>query len=574
MSVVDPAQQQFESQRQTVEAKLNAGQPLDIFDAIFLADYYPGVVKQLNPSPAPPLTPHERYEESAMRSYPSFEPQPPKQIVWPTETVTVGKSPTSAGRQVTIQRQPILESGPTLTGWLLGRSEQAKVAEQYLPSGLKTSQKLEVIAGVAASAESLINPRTPFRLSTSFIGGEVFGSLVIGYGIGKVTEPITSPYTKLISEKVSGLFKPKEMPSDYLSWDKDLSLKERLSSVKYYGQPSSQAVGVETAWDWSSPAAKGTAGMLEQPYGMPFYRAQTLGMAMPTKEWSSVRAVERFASERAIESQWGWESKVMGFSGGGLAETLMPTREAFETSETLKMQMPTRRIEEQWYTLTRGTPQTPFKVTLQRAIESHLPTRGMGGISATQELVFLHESISVPSPYTFPKEPVSGFTMDTRALSYAGMPQLMFGKASSLQLFGLIGLAGLARTLPQMKLSEPSMQMESLIQLEGLSQTVLQMQTVTQLQSLVQLQALTQLQGLTQLQSLRQTTLSPQKAIQQATPSFSSKPVPSPFLKQQTPFDFKRDMFKQKRMKKGGWEKRYMWEFPVKGAKEMWKAIK
>jgi len=84
------------------------------------------------------------------------------------------------------------------------------------------------------------------------------------------------------------------------------------------------------------------------------------------------------------------------------------------------------------------------------------------------------------------------------------------------------------------------------------------------------LQMQTQTQILTQIQSLQQITVP--KQIQQTTRSFPSKVMPSPFNKQ-TPFRQDFELIKSEKRKKGAWSKRYMWEFPVKGPKELWKVV-
>jgi len=197
---------------------LASGKTLDIFEAIAVSKYAPNIATQLNTmltelkttptTPPTPKTPHGAEvsgREAGMLDFSStltptnLSPLAETQ----TQTVTIGKGPTSAGRQVTIQRQPILEAGPTLTGWLLGRSEEAKKAEQFLPSGVRTSKGLEAAAGFAFAGESLVNPRTPFKLSGPFIGGLVVGTVAIGYGVGKVIEPITQPYQQAIQAKGS-----------------------------------------------------------------------------------------------------------------------------------------------------------------------------------------------------------------------------------------------------------------------------------------------------------------------------------------------------------------------------------
>jgi len=120
-----------------------------------------------------------------------------------TQTAIIGKSPLNVGQTVTIQRQPLPEVIPSLTGWLLGQSKEAAKYEQIMgPSPLTSSRRFETLAGFVASGESLINPRTPFVVSPAFIGGYIFGAAVTGYAIGKVVQPIVQPITQAIAAPV------------------------------------------------------------------------------------------------------------------------------------------------------------------------------------------------------------------------------------------------------------------------------------------------------------------------------------------------------------------------------------
>jgi len=120
-----------------------------------------------------------------------------------TQTAIIGKSPLNVGQTVTIQRQPLPEVIPSLTGWLLGQSKEAAKYERIMgPSPLTSSKRFETLAGFVASGESLINPRTPFVVSPAFIGGYIFGAVVTGYGIGKAVQPIVQPLTQALVSPV------------------------------------------------------------------------------------------------------------------------------------------------------------------------------------------------------------------------------------------------------------------------------------------------------------------------------------------------------------------------------------
>ena len=430
------------------------------------------------------------------------------------------------------------------------------VAPQLIPAGLLSG-------GISGGVKYALTGKvlTGAELTSAMLMGEVFYGVEKGViaGVGVVSPRLANVGGQLVS-KIGKL-------SDYLPSPVP-EIKETLGNVAsgvssrfrasapqsllnlVYGKQMGEAIGVERAFDWATPSVGGTAGMLEEAFGMPFYRAETLGMSMPTAEWASVRAVERMVVPRAIEMGWGWESSVLGFTGGQITRTLLPTREAFETSETLKMQMPTRRVDEQWYRVTKGSPQTPMEVTLRKAIERGLPTQGKGGLSAVQELVFLRESVAVPSPYTFPASPTKGFAMDTRALSYVGSPQLLFERSS----LSLLGIAGFASGLKSVSVQAQNVrQVQRLSMLQELSQTTLQMQSLKQLQSL-------------QLKE-------PQIAVQKQM--FSQPPSKGVSARMDLSFDsdFSKNLFPKTKRGKSPWDYKYIWEFPVKGPKEMLKAI-
>jgi hypothetical protein len=151
-----------------------------------------------------------------------------------------------------------------LTGWLLGRSEKAKVAEQYLPSGVRTSKGLEAAAGLAYSVEGMVNPLTPFKLSGPFIGGMFVGIVGESYVVGKIVEPITKPYTEWLQAKGSSyLTKQYETAVEEgrpLSWK---GPKERLVEIITHGRVESprgpQIVDVPNA----SAVTEGKAGVIQ-----------------------------------------------------------------------------------------------------------------------------------------------------------------------------------------------------------------------------------------------------------------------------------------------------------------------
>ena len=61
------------------------------------------------------------------------------------------------------------------------------------------------------------------------------------------------------------------------------------------------------------------------------------------------------------------------------------------------------------------------------------------------------------------------------------------------------------------------------------------------------------------------------RTIQDFPPEFVQ--LKTPRFARQTPFTLDFTLSKSSSRKKGAWEKRYMWEFPVKGPKELWKVV-
>ena len=199
-----------------------------------------------------------------------------------------------------------------------------------------------------------------------------------------------------------------------------------------YGKEMGSAIAIERQWSWGEPIAKGTAGMLEESYGMPFYRAESLHYAMPTLEWQRVHYAEWLAPRVYAESVFGWEAKALGLQAGKLVETATIHPEVFRTAETLHMNVPTIRKVEQWFMRTSGYQRTPMEVTLQRATEQKLfGALARGGLSSMQELDLV-KGIIAPSRLTVLTAPtrlytqrgISGIVMGAQQLNYPSKSML------------------------------------------------------------------------------------------------------------------------------------------------------
>lgn len=568
----------FESQRQSVQGKLQTGQPLNIFDAIFLSHNYPeaareqALVQRTNVDLASGRPP-DIFEAIAISKY---APETARQISLVsaynetiskanalllqasqqplagtrTETVTIGKSPTSLGRQVTIQRQPILESGPTLTGWLLGRSIEAETQEQFLSfPGLKTSRTLEVTAGLAANFESLVNPRTPFKLSISFIGGYIFGSLLLGYGISKITEPITSPFTDLLTEKISKLFKPKEMPSDYLSWDTDLSLKEKLTPTQYQ-DVTKGIVDIPNPFDVTEGKTTVTREFLQEPVPSQYLEGFMKG-EITKGQYVGEGLTHDIARPSNLDLESFMKGEIVGgeYTGEGLTHALkapegMGSLAGFNKAiEGIELSVPD--------TLVKFTDRN-FVLPSMRGLEAEATATGFGTIPRTALLdPELTSVLENPITREIFSEPSVSRLFALQSVERTGfLPTAIFTA-------GLLGLLSVSRSTQ--KLGTPS---RTDLNLSPDIATFLDLSPLTG-------------QGLRNEQIVIptqiQTTIQIPK-MDLPTPHIPDMKLPSRFDRQ-TPFDFKLDVFKSPRRKKGAWEKGYIWEFPVKGSKALWKNL-
>lgn len=85
------------------------------------------------------------------------------------------------------------------------------------------------------------------------------------------------------------------------------------------------------------------------------------------------------AKDILIEREWGWGDEALGFVGGKPAMTEFVSKESFLTGESLSRSAETVQKVEPWFTVTRGTPQTPMSVTLGRATSGTMLSDYLGG---------------------------------------------------------------------------------------------------------------------------------------------------------------------------------------------------
>ena len=425
---------------------------------------------------------------------------PPARIV--AGLVSTVEAPVySVGRLAGFETPPI---PVTVSGGLIGSGMQTFWGEKGLQFKPTATEELH---------ESFKHPEYAF--------GSIVGEMLGVYAVGQATSwTVGKLKITRVGTEVGYQFKQ--------------HAPEKLLKL-VYGKEMGQAIAIERKFTWGKPVAKGTAGMLEESFGMPFYRAETLHVAMPTKEWARVRYLEWLAPQKRIEHQMSWalgvypaygislkglalevtkypkglplseklaqaeqipvyniqKEMMLTFEGGQLKQRIfekwtMPTgkqtaftyREAFEFEQATKMVMPTKfytpSISKDFFKTFRGTPTTPFTVTLQKAIGMET-TKMMGGLSLERLAPRVKRGflIQPPSPSTFYKAPVRLTGKKASFTPLYKTPQIIISTAKP-RLSETLGLA--ATSLPK-SLQRPSLSLKQApIQIEKVMQKQIQRQ--------------------------------------------------------------------------------------------------
>jgi hypothetical protein len=104
-----------------------------------------------------------------------------------------------------------------------------------------------------------------------------------------------------------------------------------------------------------------------------------------------------------VEREFSWTEPVLGIRG----VSQVSSREAFETWENLYAPTDVQSTAiRAWYRVYQGVSTTPMSVTLSRALEQTLPTKGLGGLSAEQvleEVPKSEPSVSLPEMEVLPR---------------------------------------------------------------------------------------------------------------------------------------------------------------------------
>jgi len=332
-----------------------------------------------------------------------------------------------------------------------------------------------------------------------YIGGtvsaDVLISLLLGETAGKVGGWIkqTKTYKELVRtvkfsrayrfyyEKfkipISAFYQTKiKLPVEKFLYKKSPWLYRRVFGKHvYYG------LQAQLEWiDYEKPVAKGTAGLLEKAFGMPYFRSESLYRPMPTKEWTRVLYKEWLAPRLKIERQLTWELSLYPafpvttkglelqkqmYSGGLLpsSEKIMQAervklpsgktiywtpRASLEFEQSVRGLMPNRLFipkppsGEKWFRVMRGKPTTPMSRTLERAMFGKL---SMGGLSS--ELILTRPNIlyQPPSPQTFYKGITKQFKTEPE-IKLPNLPKIIRKSKPTLKTEKLLG--SLISTVP------------------------------------------------------------------------------------------------------------------------------
>ena len=260
-----------------------------------------------------------------------------------------------------------------------------------------------------------------------------------------------------------------KLPAEKFLYEKSPWLYRRV-----FGRHAYYGLQAQLEWvNYEKPVAKGTAGLLEKAFGMPYFRSESLYKPMPTKEWARVLYKEWLAPRLKIERQLTWELSLYPafpittkglelqkqmYPGGLLpsSEKIMQAervklpsgktiywtpRASLEFEQSVRGLMPNRLFipkppsGREWFRVIRGKPTTPMSRTLERAMFGRL---SMGGLSG--ELILTRPNIlyQPPSPQTFYKGITRQFKTEPE-IKLPALPKIIKKSSSSLKIEKFLG---------------------------------------------------------------------------------------------------------------------------------------
>ena len=317
------------------------------------------------------------------------------------------------------------------------------------------------------SASSEILGFITFGKALSWAGGKIGGWIKQTETYQKLARTIKfSRVYKLYYEKLKvpakAFYQTRiKLPAEKFLYEKSPWLYRRI-----FGRHAYYGLQVQLEWiDYEKPVAKGTAGLLEKAFGMPYFRSESLYRPMPTKDWARVLYKEWLAPRLKIERQLTWELSLYPafpvttkglelqkqmYPGGLLpsSEKIMQAervklpsgktiywtpRASLEFEQSVRGLMPNRLFIPkppsggEWFRVMRGKPTTPMSRTLERALFGKL---SMGGLSG--ELILTRPNIlyQPPSPQTFYKGITKQFKTEPE-IKLPTLPKIIKKTASS-----------------------------------------------------------------------------------------------------------------------------------------------
>jgi hypothetical protein len=476
-------QQRFESQRATVEAKLQTGQPLDIYEAIFLSHYYPAVSKQMARPvygpPAPTSQPSPTYTDLRRDEYKSFG-----QLIGDVKS----------------------QGTTTLTEVLLGEREKSRQIEPFFsrvaPGLPKPGRSIGKAAGFTSGFESMYAP-TPFELSPDFI---------LGRGVAEVIKFYAFSWT-------AGMF---------------------VESIYALGSAIEETTGIKQKIVTSEPYIQFTKGFEK---GKEFIPSAMNQDELQQGKLSDVLARHSDSYRRYIESQVSYGGVDVPDIGMTAPRTMSEKALGLPKLEAPYQLKGVQPIEAEAGALSFATvPRTGiYDPQVSSALDNPV-TRQMFGL-----------------PSGLPP-------LDTSSIERASfLPKLL----------GLSGIIGPEIMQSQIagRNAKNDLLTRNLPKIEAWS--TLSLKPLTDLGLGADLSPISMTK-----QEQRQKLVLGQGLVPRLDIPTPTVPTPTP---QPTPQIFKWDnrslpdmpkmSFFMPRRKGKSWEKRYMWEFPVKGPKEMWKAV-